>query len=77
MLEQDEEKRRKNVTDMFDNFLRYFYYHFVFFAWFSAQNFFFVGAKEHFQYCFLILVFFYLRFIYIDIRVLNDRATMK
>ena len=77
MLETDEERRKKNVTEEFDNFLRYFYYHFFFFAWLSVQNYFFVGTKEHFQYCFLVLVFFYLRFIYLDIRRLNDRITMK
>ena len=48
MLETDEEKRKKNVEEEFDNFLRYFYYHFFFFAWLSAQNYFFVGTKDHF-----------------------------
>ena len=36
MLEEDVEKRKRNVTEELDNFLRYFYYHFVFFAWFAA-----------------------------------------
>ena len=61
---------------MLNLFLLYFVYHGLFFAVFSAQNYYYY-ADNQFQICFLILVIFYLRFIVHYILALRNKSDMR
>lgn len=55
-------KRRKNVEEAMNTFMSYFLYHGVFFLVLSCQNYYFY-SEGAFQFCFLILVVFYIQFV--------------
>ena len=61
---------------MVNLFMLYFAYHGLFFAIFSAQNYYYY-AENQFEGSFIILIIFYLRFIVHYILALNNKSDMR
>ena len=74
-MTMDLAKRKKNVANMLNSFMSYYAYHGLFFLVFSAQNYFF-PSEDRYQFCFFILVIFYLQFVVGHVRQLNNESDM-
>ena len=69
-------KRKQNVETMLYVFISYFSFHGAFFLVFSLQNYFFY-SENRFQFCFVILIVFYTRFIVGHICQLRNKRDMR